>query len=188
VNTEYRDIIRRSLDGDQAAQKALYDALAGKMYGVCLRYASDEAEARDMLQDGFIRVFQSLGRFRFEGSFEGWVRRIIVNTALEHLRKEDYRTTSIEESNFQDPPGNEDVEAGLSAQDLLGMVRELSPQYRMVFNLYAIEGYSHKEISKMLNISEGTSKSNLSRARTILQERIKKLDKLVGQSENGKRR
>jgi RNA polymerase sigma-70 factor (ECF subfamily) len=188
LNEEYGDIIRRSLDGDQAAQKALYDALAGKMYGVCLRYARDESEARDMLQDGFIRVFQSLDRFRFEGSFEGWVRRIIVNTALEYLRKEDYRTTSIEDADFQDPPGSHDVESGLSAQDLLAMIRELSPRYRMVFNLYAIEGYSHKEISEMLNISEGTSKSNLSRARTILQEKIKKLDKLVGQSEHGERR
>jgi len=188
VNRDYRDIIRRSLEGERAAQKALYDALSGKMYGICLRYAGDEAEARDMLQEGFIRVFQSLDRFRFEGSFEGWVRRIIVNTALERLRKEDYMTTSIDDTDFQDLPGRDDVEAGLSVQDLLEMIRELSPQYRMVFNLYAIEGYSHKEISEMLNISEGTSKSNLSRARTILQERIKKLDKLVGQSENGKRR
>ncbi len=161
------------------------------MYGLCLRYAGDEDEAKDILQEGFIKVFQSLDRFRFEGSFEGWVRRIIVNTALERLRREDHLTASIEEVDFQDPPGIEDIEAGISAQDLLQMIRELSPQYRMVFNLYAIEGYSHKEISKMLNISEGTSKSNLSRARAILQEKLRKqekLDKPVGRSEHGKGR
>ena len=188
MDPDYRDIIRRSLEDDQAAHKALYDALSGKMYGVCLRYAGDESEARDILQEGFIKVFQSLDKFRFEGSFEGWVRRIIVNTALERLRKEDYMTTSLEDADLRDLPGRDDVEAGLTAQDLLAMIRDLSPRYRMVFNLYAIEGYSHKEISEMLNISEGTSKSNLSRARTILQERIKKLDKLVGQSENEKKR
>ncbi len=147
------------------------------MYGLCLRYACDETEARDILQDGFVKVFQNLKQFRFQGSFEGWVRRIMVNTALERFRKEDHLTASIEEVDFQDPPGYEDVFSELSAQDLLQMIRDLSPQYRVVFNLYAIEGYSHKEISQMLNISEGTSKSNLSRARSILQERIKRLNK-----------
>ncbi len=188
MSTDYRDIINKSLEGDQRAQKVLYDTLAGRMYGVCLRYAGNEAEARDILQEGFIRVFQSLERFRFEGSFEGWVRRIIVNTALERLRREDHLTSSIEDIDFQDPPGRDDVEGGLSAKDLLALIRELSPQYRMVFNLYALEGYSHKEISEMLHISEGTSKSNLSRARAILQERLKKLDKPVDQSENEERR
>jgi len=188
LEPDLRDIIRKSLEGERAAQKALYDALAGRMYALCLRYAHDEAEAKDILQEGFIKMFQNLGRFRFEGSFEGWVRRIMVNTALERLRREDHLTASIEEVDFQDPPGRDDVEAGLSAQDLLAMIRELSPQYRMVFNLYAIEGYSHKEISKMLHISEGTSKSNLSRARAILQEKLKQQDKPVGRSEHGKGR
>ena len=177
MSRDIKDVIRESIKGDRAAQKLLYDTLAGKMYGLCIRYARDETEAREILQDGFVKVFQHLGKFRFQGSFEGWVRRIMVNTALERFRKEDHMTASIEDIDFQDPPGRENILSELSAQDLLQMIRELSPQYRVVFNLYAIEGYSHKEISQMLNISEGTSKSNLSRARSILQERIKRLNK-----------
>ncbi len=179
MSGDFKDIIRESLKGNQMAQRLLYDTLAGKMYGVCMRFSKDKMEAKDILQDGFVKVFQNLKQFRFQGSFEGWVRRIIINTALERFRKEDYQTASIEDVDFQDPPGQDDVLSDLSVQELLGMIQDLSPQYRMVFNLYAIEGYSHKEISQMLNISEGTSKSNLSRARSILQEKIKRLNKLV---------
>ena len=177
MSGDFKDVIRESIRGNRAAQRILYDTLAGKMYGVCLRYVRDETEAKDVLQDGFVKIFQNLEQFRFQGSFEGWVRRIMVNTALERFRKEDRQTSSIEEVDFQDLSGSDNVLSDLSAQELLQMIRELSPQYRVVFNLYAIEGYSHKEISQMLNISEGTSKSNLSRARSILQERIKRLNK-----------
>ena len=177
MSGDFKNVIRESIKGNRSAQKFLYETLSGKMYGLCIRYARDETEARDILQDGFVKVFQNLEQFRFQGSFEGWVRRIMVNTALERFRKEDRLTASIEDVDFQDPPGSENILSELSAQDLLQMIRELSPQYRVVFNLFAIEGYSHKEISQMLNISEGTSKSNLSRARNILQEWIKRLNK-----------
>lgn len=131
-------------------------------------------EARDVLQEGFIKVFENLSRYNHEGSFEGWMRRIIVNTALEKYRNRYYlsRVDDIEDVN--EPASEPDTEdfAGLEAFDLLKMVMELPPKYRMVFNLYAIEGYSHREIGDMLNISEGTSKSNLSRARDILQKKV----------------
>ncbi|NOY37647.1 MAG: RNA polymerase sigma factor [Chlorobi bacterium] len=153
------------------------------MYAVCLRYSRNDDEAKDMLQDGFVKVFQNLGQFGFRGSFEGWVRKVIVNTALEKLRRESNAAPSLEDVDFQDPAVPDAIIDRLSAMDLIRLIRSLSPQYRMVFNLYAIEGYSHKEISNMLHISEGTSKSNLSRARMILQEKIKNLDKPVDQSE-----
>ena len=131
-------------------------------------------EARDTLQEGFIKIFDNLINYKFEGSFEGWMRRIIVNTALEKFRSRYnlYRVDDIDQIPEPDSqPDNEDY-AGLEAVDLLDIIRELPPKYRMVFNLYAIEGYSHKEISTMVNISEGTSKSNLSRARMILQKKV----------------
>ncbi len=177
MSGDFNDVIRDSINGSRRAQRILYNTLAGKMFGLCLRYAHDETEARDILQDGFVKVFKNLEQFRFQGSFEGWVRKIMVNTALEHFRKESYQTASIEDVDFQDPGVGEKVLSGLSEKELLQMIRDLSPQYRVVFNLYAIEGYSHKEISQMLNISEGTSKSNLSRARNILKEKIKRLNK-----------
>lgn len=126
------------------------------------------------MQEGFIKIFENLGQYKHEGSFEGWMRRITVNTALEQFRNRHnlYRVDDIDA--IQEPdaePDNQDY-GGLEANDLLDIIRELPPKYRMVFNLYAIEGYSHKEISKMVNISEGTSKSNLSRARNILQRRV----------------
>lgn len=144
------------------------------MFGICLRYAGNFADAQDVLQEGFIKVFEKIGQFGFKGAFEGWVRRIMVNTALEKYRVH-YRTESLSD-HLQDT--NEDlhgdVVSDISAAELVGIIQELSPKYRIVFNLFAIEGYSHKEISDMLHITEGTSKSNLSRARAILQERVNK--------------
>jgi len=141
---------------------------------VCLQYSDNDEEARDILQDGFIKIFENLINFKNEGSFEGWMRRIIVNTALEKYRSRHnlYRVDDIDLIPEPDAdPDNEDY-SGLEAIDLLNIIRELPPKYRMVFNLYAIEGYAHKEISRMMKISEGTSKSNLSRARLILQKKV----------------
>ena len=146
-----------------------------KMYGLCLRYSNDEDEAKDILQDGFIKVFLNLKQFNNKGSFEGWIRRIIVNTALERFRDKNYLFAISMENSYETGGGEYDhILSELSANDLLKLIQELSPQYRMVFSLYAIEGYSHKEISKKLNIKEGTSKSNLSRAREILKEKVNK--------------
>ena len=172
--SEIKNIISGCLKGNRRDQELLYRRHAAKLYAVCLQYSGNDEEARDILQEGFIKIFENLVHYKYEGSFEGWVRRIIVNTALEKYRSKHnlYRVDDIDqiaEPNAE--PDNEDY-AGLEAVDLLKIIRELPSKYRMVFNLYAIEGYSHKEISKMVNISEGTSKSNLSRARVILQRRV----------------
>jgi len=171
---EIKNIINGCLKGNRRDQELLYRRHAAKLYAVCLQYSGNDEEARDILQDGFIKIFENLVHYRDEGSFEGWIRRIVVNTALEKYRNKHnlYRVDDIDQIPELDAqPDNEDY-AGLEAIDLLDIIRELPPKYRLVFNLFAIEGYSHKEISKMMSISEGTSKSNLSRARVILQKRV----------------
>lgn len=157
------------------AQKQIYEMFSSKMFGVCLQYSKDYTEAEDILQEGFIKVFTKISQFDGKGSFEGWVRRIMVNCALERYRKQNmlYSVSDIQE--YDTSVSYDDVMGELSSKDLLKLIQELTPQYRTVFNLYAIEGYSHQEIGEMLNISEGTSKSNLSRARVILQEKVKAL-------------
>jgi RNA polymerase sigma factor (sigma-70 family) len=172
--SEIREIIKGCLEGNRRDQELLYRRHAAKLYAVCLQYSGNNEEARDILQEGFIKIFENLGSYKHEGSFEGWMRRITVNTALEKFRSRNnlYRVDDIDQVPEPDAePDNQDY-AGLEAADLLEIIRELPPKYRMVFNLYAIEGYTHKEISEMINISEGTSKSNLSRARAILQRRV----------------
>ncbi len=166
-------IIRGCKKGDGHSQEELYRLLAPVMYGFCLKYAGNKDDAKDIMQDGFIKVFQKINQFKGQGSFEGWVKKIMVNTALEKFRSEadiyplDEKMSRIEDHSYTD------VFEYLSTEDLLSLIQQLSPQYRMVFNLYAIEGFSHKEISEMIGISEGTSKSNLSRARSILQEKVR---------------
>lgn len=168
------NIIKGCIAGNRRDQELLYRRHAPRLYAVCLQYSDNDEEARDILQDGFIKIFENLINFKNEGSFEGWMRRIIVNTALEKYRSRHnlYRVDDIDMIPEPDAdPDNEDY-SGLEAIDLLNIIRELPPKYRMVFNLYAIEGYAHKEISRMMKISEGTSKSNLSRARLILQKKV----------------
>ena len=184
---EIKNIINGCLKGDRRDQELLYRRHAGRLYAVCLQYSGNDEEARDILQEGFIKIFENLVNYKFEGSFDGWVRRIIVNTALEKYRSKHslYRVDDIDDiPEPETAPDTEDY-AGLQAGDLLGIIRELPPKYRMVFNLFAIEGYSHREISKMINISEGTSKSNLSRARAILQRRVGSYTGLRKQMING---
>ena len=171
----YSNIIKACLKGDRAAQKRFYQIFSDKMYGVCFRYTNNEDEAKDILQDGFIKVFLNLNKFNNKGSLEGWIRRIIVNTALERFRDKNYLFAVSMDSGYEAGEKEYDhIISELSAKDLLKLIHELTPQYRTVFNLYAIEGYSHKEISEKLNIKEGTSKSNLSRAREILKEKVRK--------------
>ncbi len=166
------DIIQKCQDGNSGAQTALYHLFSAKMYGVCLRYAKDSAEAEDIMQEGFIRVYSKISQFESKGSFEGWMRRIMINTALEKFRKQD-RLYPVEEMKvFESTEFVEETISSITANDLLRIIQELPPRYKMVFNLFAIEGYSHLEIAEMMNISEGTSKSNLSRARVILQKSV----------------
>lgn len=163
--------------GEHRAQEMLYKQFASKMMGVCMRYAMDKMEAEDMLQNGFIRVFQKINDFRGEGAFEGWVRRIMVHASIEYYRKHHKMMQLADAGDLgYDVPVNAAAAENLSAGDLMKLIQQLSPGYRMVFNLYAIEGYSHKEIAEMLGITEGASKSQLSRARAILKEKIIKLE------------
>lgn len=169
---QLEEIIYKCREGNSGAQTALYRLFSAKMYGVCLRYAKDTGDAEDILQEGFLRVFTKINQFEFKGSFEGWMRRIMVNTALEKFRKHD-RLYPVEEMKiYESTEFVEETISSITAGDLMRIIQELPPRYRMVFNLFAIEGYSHLEISEMMNISEGTSKSNLSRARVILQKSV----------------
>ncbi|HMM10704.1 MAG TPA: RNA polymerase sigma factor [Bacteroidales bacterium] len=172
-----QQLIKDCLKGDVKAQKRFYDTFAPRMYGVCLRYANDADTAKDYLQEAFIRVFNHLGQYRFEGSLEGWVRRVVVNTALEKLRKNDVlrNTTEIEVIKGMTSQQATPVDQ-ISERELLKLIQSLPPGFRTVFNLFAIEGYSHQEIGNMLNISEGTSKSQYARARQWLMMRLGKKD------------
>ena len=161
-------------DNKPAAQQELYNMFKSKMFGICLRYAGNYDDAQDILQEGFVKVFEKISQFGFKGAFEGWIRKIMVNTALEKYRLH-YRQVPMSENVTEiDYAQENDIVADIDIQELVKIIQELSPRYRIVFNLYALEGYSHKEISDMLQITEGTSKSNLSRARTILQEKVNK--------------
>ena len=185
--SEIKNIINGCLKGSRRDQELLYRRHASKLYSVCLQYSGNDEEARDILQEGFIKIFENLVNYKYEGSFDGWIRRIIVNTALEKYRRNHNLRRVDDIDQIPEPDADPDTEdyAGMQAVDLPAIIRELPPKYRMVFNLYAIEGYSHKEIGKMLNISEGTSKSNLSRARTILQRRVGSYTGLRKQLING---
>ena len=170
------ELVKRCKAGERKSQELLYKQFASKMMGVCLRYATDRMEAEDMLQNGFIRVFQKLGDFRGEGSFEGWVRRIMVHSSIEYYRKHHKMMQVVEESEMEEQGVNPVAVANLGAKELMLLIQKLSPGYRIVFNLYAIEGYSHKEIAAIVGITEGASKSQLSRARSILREQITKTE------------
>ncbi len=171
-NISENDLINGSLSGDRRIQELLYQRFAPKMYAVCLRYANNSDDAQDLLQEGFIKVFRSLDKFRKEGSFEGWVRRVFVNTAIEHYRRKVTLNTIGEKEERTLEDGGFNVLDQLAAGDIIQLIQELSPGYRSVFNMYVIEGYSHKEIGDILEISEGTSKSQLARAKAILQKKV----------------
>ena len=160
------DLVRDCSRGDSRAQRALYERFSRRMFGICLRYTSSREEAEDILQEGFVKVFQAIGMWRAVGPLENWVKKIIVNTALDHYRQQH---TRIEETELFENSG-EGVEPlqQYHAQELLRIIQKLPSGYRTVFNLYAIEGYNHKEIAEMLNVTEGTSKSQYARARTHL--------------------
>lgn len=173
MTEELNKIIRGCQRGDPLAQRELYEKFKTGMFGICLRYSGNYDDANDVLQEGFIKVFQKIHQFSFKGAFEGWIRKIMVNTAFEKYRRQ--VLMSPVEENMPDVPDESFEDHGdITIQELLKFIQELSPRYRLVFNLYAIEGHSHKEISEILNISEGTSKSNLSRARVILKEKVQK--------------
>lgn len=175
--TDERELIAGCKQGKSWAQKAIYDLYAPAMMSVCVRYVTDRETARDLLQEGFIKLFTKIDTFSGTGAFAGWVRRIFVTTSLEHLRQ----NNALKQSYNIDEVGynleNDEVSAidQISADDLMQCISQLADGYRTIFNLYAIEGYSHAEIAEMLRISEGTSRSQFMRARKILQKTISEL-------------
>jgi RNA polymerase sigma-70 factor (ECF subfamily) len=178
------DIIKGCLRNDRASQKALYEQFYSKMLGVCLRYAKDTDEAKDVLHEAFLKVFTNLKNFNGTGSFEGWIRRIMVNTSIDHLRKnkQNYLIVSTvyaneKAANMADEVDEDDLVLNIDKEEILKAVQELTPAYRTVFNLYVIEEYTHREIAELLEISEGTSKSNLSKAKFNLKKNLMHLIK-----------
>jgi RNA polymerase sigma-70 factor (ECF subfamily) len=177
--TNEQELVKACVKGDAKAQKNLYDQYSRVMFGICLRYTGNYEEAKDVLQDGFIKVFTKIGQFSFSGSLEGWMKRVFVNTALEHYRSQKHymMQSDIEAA---DAKLHEDYTVEqISRKEILAAMNKLAPGYRNVLNLYVIDGYSHAEIGEMLNISEGTSKSQLSRARVILQQELSKQEKAI---------
>ena len=175
---DYTDIIKACLKGSSAAQKQLYDNFSGVLYAISLRYSKKEEEAQDILQDSFLKIFNKLHTYKFTGSFEGWMKRIFINTSIEHYRKTNNRKFFVEIDQANEVVFDSTTIDQLATQDLLKVVQKLPDGYRTVFNLYAIEGYNHKEIGKLLGISEGTSKSQLNRARKLLQKKLIELNDL----------
>ncbi len=157
-------------DRDRKAQEQLYRLFSSKLYSICLKYSRNQTEAEDNLQDSFLAIFDKIGKYHFKGSFEGWIRRVTVNTVLQKYRKE--KVFNIVPDDIEDEIEVEIEEEDISLDYLLSLIQKLPDKYRLTFNLYVLDGYSHKEISEMLGVSEGTSKSNLSRSRTILKSYI----------------
>ncbi|MCB0853505.1 MAG: RNA polymerase sigma factor [Bacteroidetes bacterium] len=168
------EIIEGCLKGNRKYQKLLYERYYGSMLVVCMRYTNDREEARDVLHEGFIKIFRNLKKFKRGTNLGAWIRRIMINTAIDHYRKSAKRPNLVEINQAIHETDMHDVVADLGAEEILSMVQKLSPAYRTVFNLYVIEGYSHKEVGKLLGISEGTSKSNLAKARAKLQAMVLK--------------
>ena len=170
------DLMEGCKAGDRKMQELLYQQTSAKLFAICLRYAKDRMEAEDTLQLGFIKIFEKIKTYRGDGAFEGWMRRIMVNTAIESYRKniKHLQLVPLEESFEQAETGV--TYNNLEVQDLMKLIQQLADGYRLVFNLFAIEGFSHKEIAESLGITEGASKSQLSRARTILKEKITKME------------
>ena len=172
---ELDKLIKDCAAGKQQAQASLYQIFSPKMYGVCLRYAKNASEAEDSLQEGFLKVFTKIKSFRNEGSLEGWIRKIMVNVSLEKYRKQQLMLPTEDMGKYDNVNYSDDIISTISANDLLEIIQELPPRYKMVFNLYVMEGMSHQEIAKEMGITEGTSKSNLARARGILQEKVNRM-------------
>lgn len=168
-------LIEGCIKGDRFSQSRLYYLFHQKMFIVCLRYARSREEAEEILQEGFMKVFEFIHQYKFAGSFEGWIRRIMVNCALQKYRSKGHLRPVIDmDATTVADKSHEEIIATLGTKELLHMVQQLPPAYKMVFNLYVFEGMKHKEIAQLLNISEGTSKSNLSDARTLLQKAVSK--------------
>ncbi|WP_420603431.1 RNA polymerase sigma factor [Flagellimonas sp.] len=169
---DLEQLIHNCKKGKRQAQAELYRKYSGILFGMCLKYSKNKTEAEDNLHDSFMTIFSKIDQFNFKGSFEGWIKRITVNTVLQKYRKEQY--LNVVSENIAEEINVDTNQADISLSTLLGYIQELPNKYRLTFNLYVLDGYSHKEISEMLGTSTGTSKSNLARAKMILREKIEK--------------
>ena len=165
-----KELIDKCKKGDRKAQEQLYRQYSNILFGICLKYSRNKTEAEDSLHDSFMTIFEKIGQYKSKGSFEGWIKRITINTVLQKYRKEEY--LKVVSDNVEEEVEVESVYTDIGLQTLLKYIQELPNKYRMTFNLYVLDGYSHKEISSILGTSTGTSKSNLARARMILKEKI----------------
>ncbi|TGD57758.1 RNA polymerase sigma factor [Flavobacterium humi] len=173
LHQEEKELIRLAVENNRHAQQKIYSKYSPKMLSVCRQYIKDVHQAEDVMITAFMKVFTSLGNFEHKGSFEGWIRRTMINESISFIRVQK-QVKFIEDECYFEESFN-DIESRFSVEDLQFLIDNLPDGYKMVFNLYAIEGFKHQEIAKMLNISEGTSKSQLSHARKMLQEQIGKL-------------
>lgn len=176
--TEY-ELIKGCLDEDVKCQRMLFEQHAGKMMSICLRYAKDAMDAEDMLQESFVKVFKYIRQYKFEGSFEGWMRKIVVNTCLRNLQKKKITFSEINDYSERLPQVDPYAFSNLGSDDILKLIHELPDGYRMVFNLNIIEGFTHEEIGAMLNIQPSTSRSQLVKARKMLQNQILQMQKIA---------
>jgi RNA polymerase sigma-70 factor (ECF subfamily) len=170
---DLKELINDCKNNNRKAQEQLYRLYSGKLFGVCLKYSRNYTEAQDNLQDGFLIIFEKIGQFAFKGSFDGWLKRVMINNVLQQYRNQTFLSL-VNEDIVEDYEVDIDDDA-ISLEYLLKIIQELPVRYRLVFNLYVIDGYSHAEIAEMLTINIGTSKSNLARARMILKEKIEQL-------------
>ncbi len=168
------EMIKGCIDGNRICQRELYDRFASKMLGVCMRYAKDRAEAEDMMQEGFIKVFKNIANFRDEGSFEGWIRRIMIFTAINLFNQRKRKFKESLDNELYDIAIDDQVIEKIAAKEIVALVQQMPEGYRTIFNLYAIEGYTHREIGELMNIAEGTSKSQYSRAKQYMQQALTK--------------
>lgn len=167
-----QELIEGCKNGDRKAQRALYDQYSSRIYGCCLKYAPNAIEAQDILQDSFITIYNKIEQYDYKGSFEGWCKRIAINTALQRYRTAKIYSLEDQSILIEDEPVEVSDLEEITLKELLAMIQHLPDRYRMVFSLHTMDGYNHKEIAAMMGITEGTSKSNLSRARQNLQQMI----------------
>jgi RNA polymerase sigma-70 factor (ECF subfamily) len=180
-----QEVVQGCIRQDRTHQKLLYERYYGSMMAVCMRYASDREEARDVLHEGFMKVYKNMSRFKEGTNLGAWIRRIMINTSIDHYRKNAKKPNFVEINHAVHEAASHNVVSDLSKEEILKLVQKLSPAYRTVFNLYVIEGYSHREVGEALGISEGTSKSNLAKARAKLQRMILS-SRLTAKAENEK--
>ena len=174
-----KELIEGCVKKDSQCQKEVFQRFAGKMLAVCMRYTRHRMEAEDIVQEAFIKVFDNIEKFHFKGSFEGWIRRIVINTALKKFNKKSFQNEDIGIEAHHDHSIDPEIYNALSVEEIMNIISKLPDGYKIVFNLYAIEGYNHKEIADLLGIQESTSRSQLVKARKMLQKLVLKTQKIA---------